>query len=72
MSRGTPTITLRLDPALRAAVQAKAAERGETLTDVVRRALVEYVEDAPRAERVGDEWVITTAKGYPLARIAGW
>ena len=42
---GTPTTTFRLDPALLAAAKAKAAERGETLSDVVRRALREYVED---------------------------
>ena len=42
---GTPTTTFRLDPALIAAAKAKAAERGETLSDVVRRALREYVED---------------------------
>lgn len=41
---GTPTTTFRLDPVLLAAAKAKAAERGETVTDVVRRALVEYVE----------------------------
>ena len=42
---GAPTTTFRLDPALLAAAKAKAAERGETLSDVVRRALREYVEE---------------------------
>ena len=42
---GTPTTTFRLDPALLALAKAKAAERGETLTDVVRRALVEYAKE---------------------------
>ena len=42
---GTPTTTFRLDPALLAAAKLKAAERGETLTDVVRRALTEYVKE---------------------------
>ena len=42
---GTPTTTFRLDPALLVAAKVKAAERGETLTDVVRRALVEYAKE---------------------------
>ena len=42
---GTPTTTFRLDPDLLAAAKAKATTRGETLTDVVRRALREYVEE---------------------------
>ena len=42
---GTPTTTFRLDPALIAAAKAKAAQNGETVTDVVRRALREYVEE---------------------------
>lgn len=46
--RGTPTTTFRLDPALIAAAKARALERGETVTDVVRRALREYIEDAER------------------------
>jgi len=43
--RGTPTTSFRLDPALLARAKARAAERGETLTDVVRRALRAYVEE---------------------------
>ena len=43
--RGTPTTTFRLDPALIAAAKVRAAERGETVTDVIRRALVEYVKE---------------------------
>lgn len=42
---GTPTTTFRLDPDLIARAKAKAAERGETVTEVVRRALREYVEE---------------------------
>lgn len=42
---GTPTTTFRLDPELLAAAKSKAVERGETLTDVVRRALRKYVEE---------------------------
>ena len=53
-SRGTPTTTTRIPLALKARVQAEAAERGETLTDAIiwglkaylaKRALVEYVEE---------------------------
>jgi len=40
--RGTPTTSFRLDPALIVRAKVRAAERGETLTDVVRRALTEY------------------------------
>ena len=39
----TPTSTFRLDPELMARVKVKAAANGETVTDVVRRALVNYV-----------------------------
>lgn len=42
---GTPTTTFRLDPELLARAKAKAAERGETLAAVVRRALEEYAKD---------------------------
>lgn len=39
----TPTRTVRIDDALWLAAQAKAEEREETITDVIRRALVRYV-----------------------------
>lgn len=42
---GTPTTSFRLDPALIARAKARAIERGETVTDVVRRALREYAEE---------------------------
>ncbi len=38
----TPTSTFRIPPDIKAAAQAKAEERGETLTDVVVRALKRY------------------------------
>ena len=44
-TRGTPTTTLRIPPDLKVAAQARAAEHGETLTDVVLRALREYVKE---------------------------
>jgi len=44
-TRGTPTTTTRIPLALKAAVKAKAAERGETMTDVILRALRAYVEE---------------------------
>ena len=37
----------RVDDALWADVQAKLARRRETLSDVIRRALLAYVEDGP-------------------------
>lgn len=42
-SRQTPTTTVRIPLDLKAAVQAKAEAKGETLTDVVLRALERYV-----------------------------
>jgi predicted HicB family RNase H-like nuclease len=39
----TPIRSFRIDPELYAAVQEKAAERGETVTDVVVQALQRYV-----------------------------
>lgn len=68
MSRGNPRINVRLDPALRAAVQAKAAERGETLTDVVRRALVEYAreEDGRRITITADPCTCHAERRCPV------
>ena len=39
----TPIKCFRIPPDLYASAQVKAAERGETLSDVVRRALERYV-----------------------------
>ncbi|MGZ4521922.1 MAG: hypothetical protein ACXVXO_00680 [Mycobacteriaceae bacterium] len=39
----TPHRTVRIEPTLWQAAQAKARERGETVTDVIRRALERYV-----------------------------
>ena len=39
----TPLRSLRISDGLWQAAQAKAAERGESVTDVVRRALERYV-----------------------------
>jgi hypothetical protein len=39
----TPITGFRIPEDLKSAAQAKAAENGETLSDVVRRGLVEYV-----------------------------
>lgn len=39
----TPIFTVRLDPDLIAAAKTKAAEKGETVSDVIRRALIRYV-----------------------------
>lgn len=39
----TPHRTFRIDDELYRAAKERAAENGETLTDVVRRALTEYV-----------------------------
>lgn len=44
-SKGTPPKAVRVEPGLWAAAKEKAAERGETVSDVLRRALVAYVED---------------------------
>lgn len=45
MSKGTPHRTVRIDDELWAASIAKATERGEKVSDAIRRALVLYVED---------------------------
>ena len=41
----TPHLTVRIPSDLRDAVKAKALEQGETLTDVIRRALEEYARE---------------------------
>ena len=41
----TPSHNVRVDRALWQAAQAKAAKRRESVSDVVRRALVDYVGD---------------------------
>ncbi len=43
MSKGTTPRSIRVGDDLWRAALAKATERGETLTDVVRRALREYI-----------------------------
>ena len=43
----TPLRAVRVDSPLWAAARAKAAENGETVSDVIRRALEAYVADAP-------------------------
>ena len=42
---GTDRTAFRIPPTLKAAAQARAAARGETLTDVILRALRAYVEE---------------------------
>jgi predicted HicB family RNase H-like nuclease len=44
-TRGTPTITFRIPPDLRAAVEARAAAEGTTVTAIVIAALQEYVKE---------------------------
>lgn len=43
----TPVSNFRIPTALKAAAQAKAHQRGETLTDVIIRALERYVRSKP-------------------------
>ena len=42
----TPITSVRIPVDLKEAAQVKAAENAETLTDVIRRGLVEYVEQS--------------------------
>lgn len=44
---GTPRRTVRVPDEVWEAAQAKAAERQETLSDVIRRALETYAEETP-------------------------
>lgn len=44
----TPHRVIRIDDTLWRAAQAKARENGETVSDVVRRALREYTRQEPR------------------------
>jgi len=43
MSKGTKVRTVRIDDALWEAAQAKAAERDENLSEIIRAALADYV-----------------------------
>ena len=47
--------TYRIDGELADAVAARAAERGETVTDVITRAFREYVSAAPRLSLGAEE-----------------
>jgi hypothetical protein len=47
MSKGTMPRAVRIAEPLWKAALAKARDRGETITDVVRRALEEYVASPP-------------------------
>lgn len=49
-SSGTPRRTVRVDDELWQAAAARAAERGEDLSAVIRRALAEYAAGPPREE----------------------
>lgn len=57
----TPTVSVRIDPELWKAAVAKAARRGETVSDVIRQAVREYVEEpevqvsAHMADTMADE-----------------
>lgn len=63
--RGTPPVTFRLDPKLKARAMAKASERGETLTDVFVRAAVDYVTDQyTDADRRDGIWTMTNTEFY--------
>lgn len=53
MTRGSPTITIRLPPALKADVEALAARDGVTVTSLVVRALWAVVAEMSEAERRG-------------------
>lgn len=63
---GTPTTTFRLDPDLLARAKSKAAERGETITDVVRHRLREYAAGDVR------HVTVTLAGGDTLDGGASW
>lgn len=43
----TPTRAIRIEDGLWRAAQAKAVDRGETVSDAVRRALLAYVDACP-------------------------
>ena len=43
MSRGTPQVAIRIDPELWQQAKQAAAAEGETISDVIRRYLIEYV-----------------------------
>lgn len=45
MSKGTTHRTVRIEDALWGAAKAKAAEREESLSEVIRLALVEYIKE---------------------------
>jgi negative regulator of replication initiation len=63
----TPQRTIRIDDRLWHAVQTRAAERGETVSDVVRRALERYVaDDLERA--VGEKVAQAIENANVLAR----
>lgn len=47
------TITIRTDRSLREALAKRAAARGETVSELVRRILEEALSDRPLASRVG-------------------
>lgn len=50
MSKGTTHRTVRIEDGLWAAARQVADQRGESLSEIIRRALMEYVEKGP-----GDE-----------------
>jgi antitoxin component of RelBE/YafQ-DinJ toxin-antitoxin module len=47
VSKGTDRRTVRIAPEVWDAARAVAAERGETVSDVIRTCLIEYVREQP-------------------------
>jgi predicted HicB family RNase H-like nuclease len=49
-SKGTTHRTVRIEDGLWKAAQEAAAERGDNLSDVIRRALTSYINERPQSE----------------------
>ena len=48
MSKGTPIITIRMNPEWRTQIERIAQEQGISMSDVIRNAIIQYiVEHAP-------------------------
>jgi metal-responsive CopG/Arc/MetJ family transcriptional regulator len=50
MSKGTTRRTVRIEDGLWQEAQEKAADRGDNLSDIIRRALASYINERPQSE----------------------
>jgi hypothetical protein len=65
----TTTITIRMDEALRKALEERARERGTTVSEVAREIMRKALDDRPMRERIGH---LRGSLSLDTANLDGW